>query len=111
MAPLGGILHFWLCVAGAAVMFKGLHVMSTKPLDYEPITESIPKPVLRALRVRKVVGVITLISFGICIINLQDGRPYQLESAGLFGLSFALYLGAAVSVWDARIEARARSRR
>jgi hypothetical protein len=66
---------------------------------------------MRALKARKIVGVITLFALVICIVNLPDGRPYQLESTGIFILSFVLYLGTALWVWGARIEARARARR
>jgi hypothetical protein len=84
--------------------------MSAQQLDYLPKVET-PPPVRRALKARRVTGITTLLSLAFFMVNLPDGNPYQLESAMMFGLSFVLYIIAALWVWGARVEEHHRARR
>jgi hypothetical protein len=85
--------------------------MSFESLNDGRASDPVPPAVWRALRDRKIVGVFTLVTLAICIVNLPDGRPYQLESAGLFMLSLIVYFGAVLRVRSARDDAQIRSRR
>ena len=85
--------------------------MPPEPLDYANPSDGVPRAVARALYIRKVVGVVTLFSLAIAIVNLPDGSRYRLESVGVFVLCLLLYAIAIAWVWGARAEARRTERR